>query len=391
MTGSVSPGARLRLASEEFDAGSHRANEYIRSIGQDLDLAVTHCIEAAGLVADPVHQKELLRAAQFGKSFASASSRHITAKNASAFSDACKILRVLNAMRHYKVGVPLTITQYQHLTPPVVVDRLLARRLYPLAAAVSDWLGLSSKLGRSRVLAHWACYKVTARHSDEDDKSVANAIRQKLGNHPQISYCDIAAKAAECGKKDLAIRLLENETSVGKQVPLLVTLGQESQALTRALGSGDRDLAYSVILHLRKNLPSTDFHMLIRKVSLDNRYFPNMSLLPTRVILYSYVVLSVLSLFFSMPLGEHCMKVIVIPMGIRKHCKTGLSKKMIFPPKLRPRSKKLLPPQGPKQEWPNSSMFKSCLRRQDIKVVPEVQTRIKTKHMLHWPKSIIGC
>ena len=271
--GSVSPGARLRLASEEFDNGSHRANEYIRQIGENLETAVTQCINAAGLVADPVHQKELLRAAQFGKSFTHASNRHITAKNADAFSNACKVLRVLNAMRHYRVGVPITMLQYQHLTPGVVVDRLLARRLYPLAAAVADWLGLPPKLGRSRVLAHWACYKVTARHSDEDDKSVANAIRQKLGNHPQISYCDIAAKAAEGGKKDLAIRLLENESSVGKQVPLLVTLGQESQALTRALGSGNRDLAYSVILHLRKNLPSTDFHMLIRKYALGKTLY----------------------------------------------------------------------------------------------------------------------
>ena len=271
--GSVSPGARLRLASEEFDNGSHRANEYIRQIGEELDKAVTQCIDAASLVADPVHQKELLRAAQFGKSFTSASNRHITAKNANAFSDACKILRVLNAMRHYRVGVPITMFQYEKLTAEVVVDRLLARRLYPLAAAISDWLGLPPKMGRSRVLAHWACYKVTARHSDEDDKSVANAIRQKLGNHPQISYCDIAAKAAEGGKKDLAIRLLENETSVGKQVPLLVTLGQESQALTRALGSGNRDLAYSVILHLRKNLPSTDFHMLIRKYPLGKTLY----------------------------------------------------------------------------------------------------------------------
>ena len=107
-------------------------------------------------------------------------------------------------MRHYRVGVPITMFQYEKLTAEVVVDRLLARRLYPLAAAISDWLGLPPKMGRSRVLAHWACYKVTARHSDEDDKSVANAIRQKLGNHPQISYCDIAAKAAEGGKKDLA-------------------------------------------------------------------------------------------------------------------------------------------------------------------------------------------
>ena len=270
---STSPGALLRLASEDFDNGSHRANERIRQVGESLDEAVRQCIEAAGLVSDPVHQKELLRAAQFGKSFTTATNRHITAKNADAFSNACKTLRVMNALRHYRVGIPITMSQYKHLTPTVVVDRLLARRLYPLAASIADWLGLPQKFGRSRVLAHWACYKVTARHSDEDDKTVANAIRQKLGNHPQISYCDIAAKAADGGKKDLAIRLLENETSVSKQVPLLITLGQESQALTRALGSGNRDLAYSVILHLRKNLPSTDFHMLIRKYPLGKTLY----------------------------------------------------------------------------------------------------------------------
>ena len=53
------------------------------------------------------------------------------------------------------------------------------------------------------------------------------------GNHPQISYCDIAAKAAECGKKELSIRLLESEMRISKQVPLLVKLGQVSTALKK--------------------------------------------------------------------------------------------------------------------------------------------------------------
>jgi hypothetical protein len=45
-------------------------------------------------------------------------------------------------------------------------------------------------------------------------------------------------------------------------------LEEESSALSKALSSGDRDLAFSVILHLRKKLSSTDFHMMIR-----NRFF----------------------------------------------------------------------------------------------------------------------
>jgi hypothetical protein len=53
------------------------------------------------------------------------------------------------------------------------------------------------------------------------------------GHHPQISYCDIAAKAAECGKKELSIKLLESEIRISKQVPLLVQLGQVSTALQK--------------------------------------------------------------------------------------------------------------------------------------------------------------
>jgi hypothetical protein len=45
-------------------------------------------------------------------------------------------------------------------------------------------------------------------------------------------------------------------------------LEEESSALSKALSSGDRDLAFSVILHLRKKLSSTDFHMMIR-----NRFY----------------------------------------------------------------------------------------------------------------------
>ena len=38
--GSVSPGAKLRLATEEFLAGSHRADEYIRDLEDNLSQAV---------------------------------------------------------------------------------------------------------------------------------------------------------------------------------------------------------------------------------------------------------------------------------------------------------------------------------------------------------------
>jgi len=56
---------------------------------------------------------------------------------------------------------------------------------------------------------------------EADDVSVARAIGRRLGHHPRLSYADIAAKAADCGRKKLAVRLLEHETRVGKQVSYL--------------------------------------------------------------------------------------------------------------------------------------------------------------------------
>ncbi len=130
----------------------------------------------------------------------------------------CKTLRVLNSLKDYKVGIPLTLDQYQHLSAQVVIDRLLNRRLFPLASEITQFLNIPD--GQSRVLAHWACHKVSK--TDEDDEAIARSIINKLNQNnggSKISYCDIASKAAECGKDQLAIRLLERETS---KFPIIV-------------------------------------------------------------------------------------------------------------------------------------------------------------------------
>ena len=46
--------------------------------------------------------------------------------------------------------------------------------------------------GHSRVLAHWACYKVA---QEGEDSEIAETIKKRLGDKTHdISYCDIAAK-----------------------------------------------------------------------------------------------------------------------------------------------------------------------------------------------------
>jgi len=101
--------------------------------------------------------------------------------------------------------------------------------------------------------------------SSTEEAETARQVSQRLGLTPDISYSDIAEKAAECGKKQLAIQLLEHEVRADRQVPLLLKLGQGAQALRKAIYSGDTDLIYHVILSLQEQNSAADFHMIMRQ------------------------------------------------------------------------------------------------------------------------------
>jgi len=261
---SMSPGSILLMASQAFSAKSHKADEYIRMISDTLSLAVAQCISAAGCLFQPAHQKELMKAAKFGVAFLPGSSTD-------NFYQQCCTLKLLNCVRHYKVGMPLTINQLTSLSRPVLMDRLIARRLFPLALEISEFLKLSPVEGRSRVLAHWAIYKVETSTSEEGE--TARQVSSRLGLSSDISYSDIAEKAAECGKKQLAVQLLEHEVRADKQVPLLLKLGQGAPALRKAIYSGDTDLIYHVILALQEQHSTADFHMIMRQDTVGSKLY----------------------------------------------------------------------------------------------------------------------
>ncbi|XP_054247660.1 vacuolar protein sorting-associated protein 16 homolog isoform X2 [Indicator indicator] len=152
--------------------------------------------------------------------------------------------------------------QYKRLTIEVLLDRLVLRRLYPLAIRICEYLRLSEIQGVSRILAHWACYKV--QQKDKSDEEVAQAINQKLGDTPGISYSEIAARAYDCGRTELAIKLLEYEPRSGEQVPLLLKMKRSKLALSKAIESGDTDLVYTVVLHLKNELTRGTFFMTLQ-------------------------------------------------------------------------------------------------------------------------------
>ncbi|XP_065839193.1 vacuolar protein sorting-associated protein 16 homolog [Oscarella lobularis] len=258
LIGSSEPGAVLFDAFKEFERKSAKADEYIRILrdNRTLEKAVEQCIAAAGSELEPSYQRHLLRASSFGKCF-------LDDFNSQSFVEMCHVLRVLNAVRDFRIAIPLTIIQYQKLSLPILIDRLILRRHYALAMRICKYMNISEMEGESRVLAHWACYKVEQRNID--DRELAAQISKKLGDARGISYTDIAEKATECGRRNLAIELLNFEPKAEKQVPVLIKMNELNYALQKAIESGDTELVYAVILRLKDNMPRHQFLMTIQQ------------------------------------------------------------------------------------------------------------------------------
>ena len=102
--GSVHPSAILYEAFEEFTARNAHAHESISNIKVDLVEAVDTCIDAAGREYDVAWQRKLLNAASFGKKF-------LDLYNPADFVSMSQNLRVLNAVRYYEIGIPITYDQ----------------------------------------------------------------------------------------------------------------------------------------------------------------------------------------------------------------------------------------------------------------------------------------
>ena len=220
-------GSLLLQASQKLKEKSHKADELLRMIKDDmmqLRQSVTQCISAAGALFCPEHQKELLSAAKFGTAFMEPG---LTTKD---FYNTCESLKILNNVRHKTVGIPLTMPQLEALGVKVLLDRLIARRLFAFAIKIAEFLKLAPGEGRSRILLHWAMYKVEAP-SNKDEREIAAEINSRLNQDPEISYSDIAEIASNCGKTHLAEKLLDHEVRADKQVPLLMKMGKGGPAL----------------------------------------------------------------------------------------------------------------------------------------------------------------
>ncbi|KAF2238995.1 vacuolar protein sorting-associated protein 16 [Viridothelium virens] len=248
--GSTSSSSVLVDAARQLENQSPKADDSIKLIRPVLDEAVDACIKAAGHEYRIPLQKQLLKAASFGKSV-------LDLYNSDDFVDMCELLRVLNAIRFYEIGLPISYDQFLRLTPERLVKRLINRSEYLLALRISDYLHLSTE----RIYVHWASQKV--RLSTDNDEETCRLIVERLKGKVAVSYEEIAKAAFDEGRAQLATGLLNQEPRAGKQVPLLLNMEEDSIALDKAIESGDTDLILYVLLHMKKKLPLATFFRTI--------------------------------------------------------------------------------------------------------------------------------
>lgn len=248
--GTESPASILLDAVAQLEVQSPKADDNIQLIRSNLVEAVDTCVNAAGHEFSIHWQKQLLKAASFGKSV-------LDIYNSDDFVEMCETLRVLNAVRFYEVGIPLSYDQYQRLGPEGLLARLLNRHEYLLALRIAGYLRLPS----DKIYVHWASAKVRA--GSEDDETVCRIIVEKLSGKPGISFESIARAAYDEGRGRLATELLNHEPRAGRQVPLLLSMEEDEVALDKAIESGDTDLVYFVLHTLRRKLPLAAFFRTI--------------------------------------------------------------------------------------------------------------------------------
>jgi hypothetical protein len=289
--GSTAAAARLYDANESYENSSAGATELIKQIeeageelgmreGENLKRAINECLAAACAEFHTNTQTQLLRAASYGKLFC-------PQFNADKFVDSCKILRVLNQIRHSSVGLPITFEQYSQFHADFIIERLINRHNHLLATKICDYLNISS----DSVLIHWACAKITAADPNNSsnfaqeerkeikvalsDEELAQILLEKLRNVPNISYSSIASVAFRYGRRNLATSLLEYEALAADQIPLLLAMKEEELALDKAISCGDSDLIYLCVISIMKAKPTKEFYNILASRPLARNLYIN--------------------------------------------------------------------------------------------------------------------
>ena len=104
--GATTPAAMLYDALDHFNKKSSRSDELLRHIEKELPEAIKSCIEAAKVEWNVKEQKNLLKAASFGRYFLKGANF-----DSKSYIETCQMLRIVNMIKKKDVGMPVTCFQ----------------------------------------------------------------------------------------------------------------------------------------------------------------------------------------------------------------------------------------------------------------------------------------
>lgn len=79
-----------------------------------------------------------------------------------------------------------------------------------------------------------------------------------------LKYEIVIFKTYSCVILSLLLQLLDNETQVNLQIPLLLKYQKDDIALKKAVESGNTDLIYMVLLHMQSYMPLGKFQVSLK-------------------------------------------------------------------------------------------------------------------------------
>lgn len=250
--GSTAPSAILVDAIDYLDRHSPKANEHLEIIDNNLVMAVDGCIRAASEEFDLYWQKNLLRAAAFGKV-------NLDFYDPTEYVQTCDYLRVLNIIRGPEIGIFMTFSQLHNIGIEKLIDFLLLRHMHYLCLKISKFLNLPDY----KILTDWASCKIKYSSGIKDDE-LLTLIYNKL-KASKIDWSHIAYVAYTEGREVLARNLLTYEPNTSKKVQFLLELTGDSRddeieyALIKADEDGDVDSLVLILLQLYSSLSNVEF------------------------------------------------------------------------------------------------------------------------------------
>lgn len=241
-----------------YSRGDARAHDALSIIikRDDMQTAVMGCLNQAVQEEEPSKQNLYVQAACFGKKF-------YPGIAIEEFQSICRRIRVMNILREENIDPSLSLE--------TAVDMLVSWKKFKLALWIVNYLRVD---GEALIRSKWSEDLIGQRQLKDDQ--VAEKIKEILGPNPIVPYAEVANKAIERHRTQLAIKLIENESHSVKQIPLLLSLKQYDLVLAQALSSCDSNLIYMAIFKLKESIPSEiPLLELLKKHRLAFRYYCN--------------------------------------------------------------------------------------------------------------------